>query len=53
MNIRMSYDDLKAFGRQENAVALADGSGYVGTLSVYHEMHCVVSSLSGYSSATG
>ena len=53
MNVRMSYNDLKAFDRQENAVALADGSGYVGTLSVYHEIHCVVSSSSRHSVAIG
>jgi hypothetical protein len=42
MNIRLSLEDLKAFNRDEDAVQLPDGSGYVGTLNVYHEIHCVV-----------
>jgi hypothetical protein len=42
-NIRLSLEDLKAFNRDEDAVQLPDGSGYIGTLNIYHEMHCVVS----------
>lgn len=45
MNIRLSREDLKAFNRTEDAVQLPDGSGYAGTLNVYHEIHCVVSFL--------
>lgn len=43
MNVRLKLDDVKAFGREQNAVALSDGSGYAGSLNVYHELHCVVS----------
>ena len=43
MNIRFSLEDLKAFNREEDAVQLPDGSGYAGTLNIYHEIHCVVS----------
>ena len=43
MNVRFSLDDLKAFNRVEDAVQLPDGSGYAGTLNIYHEIHCVVS----------
>lgn len=42
MNVRLSLEDLKKFGRDEDAVALPDGSGYAGTLNIYHEIHCVV-----------
>jgi len=42
MNIRLSLEDLKAFDRDEDAVELPDGSGYAGTLNIYHEIHCVV-----------
>ena len=42
MNVRISREDVQHFGREENAVALPDGSGYVGTLNVYHEIHCIV-----------
>lgn len=43
MNVRFSLEDLKAFDRDEDAVQLPDGSGYAGTLNIYHEIHCVVS----------
>ena len=43
MNIRLSLSDIKAFDREDTAIALPDGSGYVGTLNVFHEIHCVVS----------
>jgi hypothetical protein len=42
-NIRLSLEDLKEFNRDEDAVQLPDGSGYLGTLNIYHEIHCVVS----------
>jgi hypothetical protein len=42
MNVRFSLENLKAFNREEDAVMLPDGSGYLGTLNVYHEIHCVV-----------
>lgn len=43
MNVQLSEEDIKAVGRLEGAVSLPDGSGYIGTLNVYHELHCVVS----------
>ena len=43
MNVRFSIEDLKVFHRVEDAVQLPDGSGYAGTLNIYHEIHCVVS----------
>lgn len=42
MNVRLSLKDVQAFNREATAVGLSDGSGYVGTLNVYHELHCVV-----------
>ncbi|KAE8451799.1 hypothetical protein EG329_002639 [Mollisiaceae sp. DMI_Dod_QoI] len=41
MNIRLALEDLKVFNRDQDAVALPDGSGYIGTLNIYHEIHCV------------
>lgn len=41
MNVRLGLEDLEAFHRAEDAVQLPDGSGYAGTLNVYHEIHCV------------
>ena len=43
MNIRLSEEDVVAYDRKAEAVALSDGSGYAGSLNVYHELHCVVS----------
>ncbi|KAI1384936.1 uncharacterized protein F4822DRAFT_416741 [Hypoxylon trugodes] len=41
MNIRISKEDVRRFGREETAIPLPDGSGYIGTLNVYHEIHCI------------
>ncbi|PNY23873.1 Uncharacterized protein TCAP_06185 [Tolypocladium capitatum] len=41
MNIRLSWQDVAAFGREKEAVALSDGSGYAGTLNAFHELHCI------------
>lgn len=41
MNIRISKEDVQHFGREETAVAIPDGSGYIGTLNVFHEIHCI------------
>ncbi|KAJ6784147.1 hypothetical protein PWT90_04177 [Aphanocladium album] len=41
MNVRLSLDDVRAFDREATAVKMSDGSGYLGTLNVYHELHCV------------
>lgn len=30
-------------GRLDEGVRLPDGTGYLGTLNVYHELHCIVS----------
>jgi hypothetical protein len=44
MNVRLSKDDITAVNRLTGAVTLPDGSGYLGTLNVFHELHCIVSS---------
>ena len=31
------------YGRTDTGVAMPDGSGYVVTLNMYHEIHCIVS----------
>ena len=31
------------YGRKDIGVAIPDGSGYVGTLNMWHEVHCIVS----------
>ena len=47
-NIRVSVEDLTHFpGREEETVALPDG-GYLGTLNVFHELHCIVGLLLPY-----
>ena len=43
--IRATRDELIAAGESfEDATKLADGSGYLAALGVYHEMHCLVRS---------
>ncbi|MCJ1360353.1 MAG: hypothetical protein MMC33_010358 [Icmadophila ericetorum] len=38
-NLVISGDDLKAINR--SSIVLADGSGYLATLDVFHELHCL------------
>jgi len=33
---------MKGLGREENGIRLPDGSGYLATIQVYHDLHCVV-----------
>lgn len=40
MNMKLSTDDMQRIGA--TSLMLSDGSGYVGALSVYHELHCLV-----------
>jgi hypothetical protein len=40
-NIRVSEEWVKRFRREDEAVHLPDG-GYLGMLSVFHELHCIV-----------
>lgn len=42
-NIHISEDEMHQLRRTEQGVRLGDGSGYLGQLSVYHSLHCVVS----------
>lgn len=43
MHIRISQEDLDQI--QGRSLALADGSGFIGSLEVYHDLHCLVSIL--------
>jgi len=40
-NIRVSDAWVHRWGREHEAVKLPDG-GYLGMLSVFHELHCIV-----------
>ena len=33
---------MEHYGREDIGVAIPDGSGYVGTINMYHELHCLV-----------
>ncbi|KAJ4385387.1 hypothetical protein N0V93_009814 [Gnomoniopsis smithogilvyi] len=39
INLRILPDEMKRLGY--TSLALKDGSGYVGSLGVYHELHCL------------
>ncbi|KAI0016893.1 hypothetical protein F4780DRAFT_635215 [Xylariomycetidae sp. FL0641] len=40
-NIFLEPSFMKAFGREDSGVAIPDGTGFIGTLNVYHELHCI------------
>ncbi|TDZ48275.1 H/ACA ribonucleoprotein complex subunit NOP10 [Colletotrichum trifolii] len=50
-NIRISDDWVHRWGREHEAVKLPDG-GYLGMLSVFHELHCIVRQAAMYNEAT-
>ena len=33
---------MTRYGRAHEGVELSDGTGYMGTLNVFHELHCLV-----------
>ncbi|KAK1834734.1 hypothetical protein QBC39DRAFT_342707 [Podospora conica] len=39
--IRLTHDEMRALGREAEGVRLTDGSGFLGQLTVYHNLHCV------------
>lgn len=41
INIRLSSTEMQRLN--QTSLALSDGSGHLGTLGVYHELHCLVS----------
>ena len=40
---------MKRLGREDIGVRIPGGDGYIGTINVYHELHCLVGILSGLS----
>ncbi|KAL2127813.1 hypothetical protein VTI74DRAFT_10145 [Chaetomium olivicolor] len=40
-NIVLEPEYMKQLGRDQFGVAVPDGSGFLGTLNVYHELHCI------------
>jgi hypothetical protein len=41
-NIRLEPEVMRHYGREDIGVALPDRDGYIGTLNVFHELHCIV-----------
>lgn len=41
-NIWIEPEVMRHYGREDLGVALPEGGGYIGTLIVYHELHCIV-----------
>jgi len=41
-NIIIEPEYMRAYGREDYGVADPEGRGYIGTLNVYHELHCIV-----------
>ena len=44
-NIKVQKEDLKSMG--DTSVAFADGSGYLVTVDVFHQLHCLVGFANG------
>jgi hypothetical protein len=42
MNVRFTEDEMQKINL--TSISLKDGSGYVGTFTAYHDIHCVVGS---------
>ena len=40
MTTKISRNELEKTGK--SSIALADGSGFIAELAVYHELHCIV-----------
>lgn len=43
MNVRFTPEEMQNVNL--TSLKLKDGSGYVGTFTVYHDVHCLVSQL--------
>lgn len=46
-NIRIEPEVIKRLGREDVSVRIPGDDGYIGTINVYHELHCLVGVLSG------
>jgi len=40
MHIKLSQEEIEQLGGR--SLELSDGSGFVGSLEVYHDLHCLV-----------
>ncbi|POR31948.1 Uncharacterized protein TPAR_07844 [Tolypocladium paradoxum] len=40
-NIEIEPEYIRHYGREDTAVAVPGSSGFIGTLNVYHELHCL------------
>ncbi|TVY28885.1 Cyclochlorotine biosynthesis protein O [Lachnellula hyalina] len=40
-NIRIEKEVIEALGRQDISVRIPEDDGFIGTLNVYHELHCI------------
>jgi hypothetical protein len=41
-NIRVEADVMKRLGREDIGVRIPGDDAFIGTLNVYHEVHCLV-----------
>lgn len=45
-NIRVESEVIKRLGREDISVRIPGDDAYIGTLNVYHEIHCLVGTYS-------
>jgi hypothetical protein len=48
MTLKVSKEELDQFSEGDSTVKFKDGSGYLAEMTVYHELHCVVSPHSAF-----
>lgn len=41
MTVRITNDEYEKYDLGTSTLKLADGSGYIGEMSLYHELHCI------------
>jgi hypothetical protein len=45
MTLKVSEGELASFSEGDSTVKFKDGSGYLAEMAMYHELHCVVSTV--------
>lgn len=44
---------MQRFGREDTGVKIPGSDKYIGTLNVFHELHCIVSQVIAWGEDTG
>lgn len=47
-NIELEPELMQRFGRKKTGVKVPGSNKYIGTLNVFHELHCIVSQITAF-----